>query len=139
MSDFSVEDFRGTYQVRQGTLFDPGSTGLDPRRMVNVFNTISLQPRDGGDPEQLYFELWGPEPGSEPLDGPYPLTFDQENGVMTSHTEDFQGTGKPMTMQISLFLDPKMCYKSVYGIMVFDDPENVGVWGGDAGGQAPGS
>ena len=130
MSTISQNDFEGNYTLSQGSTFsvtDPG----DPRRLVTEGNRISIWPVAGQDPNQLWLALYDNTVSPPEEKFVFPLTFDSANGVMTYSDSNYKGTGQVMNIQVSLYQDGN--FKTLYGVMIFGDPENVGVWGADEG------
>jgi hypothetical protein len=121
MTPYTIDDFFGTYQITQGSYYVDEN---DPRRAVTAESEVQIVAAHGG---QADFTVVG----AVGL-GPLRCAFDADRQCLGYATEDYEGTGEPLVLQVSLYTDG--AYKSVYGAMVFGDPENVGVWGADGGG-----
>lgn len=133
MSAPSPEDFVGDYRIRQGSVVQTDGSSADPRRLVEVGRTITLHPSGSrADGDDLDFTLLD-EQGS-PVLGPFPCRYLPEEAVLFHRDDDYEGSGEPLVLQVSLYRDDREAYRSIYGVMVYGDPDNVGVWGADESG-----
>ena len=136
----TIEDFRGEYRIRQGSIDETSSTGGgsdsadDPRRLVKVGRSIRLDPPGARTSAEDVLDFSLLEADGTVVMGPMPCQYHPGASVLYHRTDDYDGTGQPLTLQISLYADPESDYRSTYGVMIFGDPDNVGVWGADESG-----
>lgn len=126
----TLEDFIGDFRVRQGSVAETGAAADDPRRLVYPGRSITLVA--GGGAGTLDFTLL--DEGGEPVLGPLPCRYLPDTAVLYHRDDDYEGKGQPLTLQISLYRDDASAYKAAYGLMIYGDPDNVGVWGADESG-----
>lgn len=129
MSAPTLDDFIGDYRVRQGSVVDSTAATDDPRRLVYPGRSITLAAAGDG---SLDFTLL--DEGGEPVLGPLPCRYLPDAAVLYHRDGDYEGKGQPLTLQVSLYRDDASAYKSAYGLMIYGDPDNVGVWGADESG-----
>lgn len=128
------DDFAGSYQIRQGSIEETGAStdpSADPRRLVDASRTMTLAPSAAGASTGDVLDLTLLDADGTVVLGPLPCRYEPEPSVLYHRTRDYEGSGQPFTIQVSLYGDEENGYRSIYGVMVFGDPENVGVWGAD--------
>lgn len=134
---YEPEDFVGTYVMQQGSVLTLLSGPIRPegdQRFVQAGNTVYV---GTGPASPLRKTDAGWEVGVVVMDGPIqqyptsgstPCLFDVDNRF-------FLGVSEKIVIQISLYWDRPAQYRTVYGVLTYGDPENVGVWGAnDQGG-----
>lgn len=131
----SIDDFAGEYTIRQGSVVDTSSTSGDPRHLVKPGRSIVLAPPESPEPGGgvLEFTLREAVTGAALL-GPLPCRFESDLVALYHRDDDYQGSGQALVVQISLYRDVAEAYKAIYGLMIYGDPDNVGVWGADESG-----
>ncbi len=132
MSAPTLDDFIGDYLIRQGSVAGAGAGAAsdDPLRLVYPGRSITLTAAAGD--EALDFTLL--DEAGEPVLGPFSCRYLPDAAVLYHRDEDYEGTGQPLTLQVSLYRDQASAYKAAYGLMIYGDPDNVGVWGADESG-----
>lgn len=120
---YTAADFLGTYQITQGSYY---LNDDDPRKDVNPENKVVLSAAAGGAVDLTVVNQFG-----NAVLGPLACVFDASLQCLVYSVRDYQETGQPLVSQVSLYVDAPSAYRSVYGAMIFGDPENVGVWGGN--------
>lgn len=139
MTELTIADFCGSFRVRQG------SVTPEPRsqRLVEVDSWVYIGTGEHNDPPPEVVDgvpvvgvafCYRDGTPNFPAEGAPPARFVFEQGCLHFRTEY---ESQPLCFQLSLYVDERGAsghvYRAPYGVLVWTDPDQVGVFGADDG------
>ena len=131
MAAISLEDFFGSYIVRQGS-YGRGTLQPLPGGGAVTIHSVADQVGSGSDGSPLSLMARVQLPGEAPAD----YQFDPDNRFLF-RIEELPDDGGWVRSQISLMVsdDPRFAtFRALYGCFCYEDPDQVAVWGADNNG-----